>query len=293
MSFVVKPKFPDVPKLPGVPQLIRATTAIQSAVLPIVNLGAGIAQLALSITAKPKWGIYEYVVQKAETAADAAAADAESKATQEAAQAKENAAAAAAGRTAETILEEFSVTAPKPINALPVIEATSVFRIGYMQEYTLPTNPIQDGSFATFNKIATPFEIQLRMVKSGSLLDRAKFLDDMERIGASLQLYRIVTPERTYQPVNISSCGLVREGAQGAFFFAEVDITVVEVRQVTPQYSTTQGDSGASTANAKDPSSLPTTNIGTLNSVTPPTGVQKRIERTIAPLREFSNLFTG
>ena len=293
MSFVVKPKFPDVPKLPGVPQLIRATTAIQSAVLPIVNLGAGLAQLALSITQKSKWGIYEYVIPKAESAEDAAAAAAERKATQEAAQAAENAAAAAAGREATDVLEEVTITAQKPTNPLPVIEATSFFRLGYTQEYTLPTNPIQNGSFATFNKIATPFEVELRLVKSGPLSERAKFLDDMERIGASLQLYRIVTPERTYQPVNISSFSLIRDGAQGAFFFAEADITAVEIRQVTPQYSTTQGDSGASTANAQDPSALPTTNIGTLNAVTPPTDVQTKIERTIAPLRAFSNLFTG
>ena len=293
MSFVPKPKFPDVPKLPGVPQLVRAATALQSAVLPIVNLGSGIAQLALSITAKPKWGIYEYVVQKAVSAADAALADVESKAAQQAAQAAENAAAAAAGREPEIILEEVDVIGKKPVNALPVIEVTSFFRLGYTQEYTLPTNPIQDGSFATFNKIATPFEVELRMVKSGPLADRAKFLDDMERIGASLQLYRIVTPERTYQPVNISSFSLVREGAQGAFFFAEADITVFEIRQVTPQYSTTQGASGATTANAQDPSSLPTTNIGTLNAVTPPTDVQTKINSAIAPLRAFSNLFTG
>lgn len=293
MSFVVKPKFPDVPKLPGVPQLIRATTAIQSAVLPIVNLGAGIAQIALSITQKPKWGIYEYVAPKAQSAEDAATEAAEKKAAQEKAQEEENIAAAAEGREPDPVLEDVTVTAPRPANPLPVIEATSIYRIGYAQEYTLPTNPIQDGSFATFNKIATPYEIELRMVKSGSLSDRAKFLDDLERIGASLQLYRIVTPERTYQPVNISSVGYTREGNEGAFFFTEVDIRVVEIRQVTPQYSTTQGESGASTANSQEPSSLPTTNMGTLNSVTPPTDVQGKVEKTLAPLRQASNLFTG
>lgn len=265
MSVIPKPKFPDVPKLPGVPQLVRATTAIQTAVLPLVNLGAGIAQLALSITQKPKWGIYDYRPPAPATEDIEVSADGE--------------------------LPEVVVTPRR--EPLPVIEATSIFRIGHMQEFTLPTNPIQAGSFATFNKIATPYEIELRMTKSGPLSERAKFLDDLERVGRSLDLYRIVTPERTYQPVNIASYSLNREGAEGAYFLTEVDIRVVEIRQVTPQYSTTQGDSGASTADAQDPSSLPTTNMGTLNGVTPPTDVQGKIERTLAPIRQYSNLFTG
>lgn len=265
MSFVTKPKYPDVPKLPGVPQLVRATTAIQAAVLPVVNLGAGIAQLALSITAKPKWGIYKYVAPSHPTPV-ATPADGE--------------------------LEEIVITATRKPQA-PVIEPDSIFRIGYEQEYTLPSNPIQDGSFATFNKIATPYEIQLRMIKGGSLSDRAKFLDDLETVGSSLDLYRILTPERTYQPVNISSFSLNREGREGAYFFTEVDITVKEIRQVKAQYSSVGSSGDATTANAQDPSALPTTNLGTLNGVTPDTSVQGKISNALVPFKAASNLFTG
>lgn len=265
MSFVTKPKFPDVPKLPGVPQIVRATTAIQSAILPVVNLGAGIAQLALSITAKPRWGIYKYIAPETSSPASA---------------------------SVEGDLEDIVVTATRKPPS-PIIEPDSIFRIGYDQEYTLPSNPIQDGSFATFNKIATAYEIQLRMIKGGSLSMRAQFLDDLERIGASLDLYRIITPERTYQPVNISSFSINREGREGAYFFTEIDITVKEIRQVKAQYSSVGASGDASTANAQDPSALPTTNLGTLNSVTPDTSVQGKISNALAPLQAASNLFTG
>jgi hypothetical protein len=267
MSFVPKPRFPDVPKLPGVPQLVRASTAVQSAILPVVNLGGGLAQLALSITAKPVWGIYKYTVP---TPASAVAA------------------VPAIDSNGDEILPEVTVTGVRP-----VLQPDSIFRLGYTQEYTLPTNPIQDGSFETYNKIATPYEIELRLIKSGSLADRARFLDDLESVGASLDLFRIVTPERTYQPVNVSGFSIVREGAQGAYYFTEVDIRVVEIRQVKAQYSSVSTGGDASTANAQDPSSLPTTNLGTLNAVTPDASVQGKVSTALAPFRAASHLFTG
>lgn len=272
MSFVPKPKFPDVPYLPGVPQLPRDRFAAPEPPQPVVVNSAISPQLSQSITTPARWGIYEYFAPDVVTPEEA----------------EQTSNAESAGELDE--LEEIVITAERRPPS-PVIEATSIYRIGYEQEYTLPTNPIQDGSFATFNKIATPYEVNLRMIKGGSLSERAKFLDDLERVGASLQLYRIVTPERTYQPVNISSFSVSREGAQGAYFFTEVDIRVVEIRQVTAQYSTTQGTSGASTANAQDPSALPTTNIGTLNSITPPTDVQTKVNNSVAIFNDNSSLF--
>lgn len=247
MAFVEKPEFPDVPNLPGVPQLPRESVPqAQIPETPIVDLGAPIQMLALSITAPPRWGIYTYPVATAFT---------------------------------------------NEASAL-VIEPTSIYRMGHTQEYSLPTNPVQMGSFSNYNKVGTPYEIELRMTKTGSLSDRAFFLDDLERISATTQLFRVVTPERTYQPVNITGFQIVREGAKGAYFFAEVDVRLREIRQVYAQYSSTGGKE-STTENAKEPSSLPTTNMGNMNTITPDSQTQIKVESALDPFLAVPNLYTN
>jgi hypothetical protein len=259
MAFVPKARFPNVPKLPGVPQLVRASTALQSAILPTVGLGIAGARLALAILAKPQWGVYRYdpPAPPGDGIVDAV--------------------------TGETELAEVVV---RPSN--PVITPDNIFRVAYLQEFSLPEVPLQEGGFATYNKVASPYEMELRMTKGGTLAERAAFLDDCERAAASMTLYRILTPERTYQPVNIQGFSVMREGAQGAYFFAEVDIRFTEIRQVTAQYGTAGIDTP--TTNAKDPSARPTQNQGTTNVISPVSRVQGMVDKVLAPLRTVSNL---
>ena len=295
MAFVEKPKFPDVPNLPGVPQLPRETLPPQATLpeTPTIPLGAPIQMISLSITAPPRWGIFTYPVAAPFTADELAQFAAEDKAETERLQKEEAVAAAEEGRDAVEILPVVSVRARIPPASVLVIEPTSIYRMGHTQEYSLPTNPVQMGSFSNFNKVGSPYEIELRMTKTGTLSERAFFLDDLERISNSVELYRVVTPERTYQPVNISGYQVVREGAKGAYFFAEVDVRMVEIRQVTAQYSSTGDDNESSTENAKEPSSLPTTNMGNMNTITPDSQTQLKVESTLIPLRDASDLYVN
>jgi hypothetical protein len=264
MAFIPKPQFPNVPKLPGVPQLVRASTAVQTAVLPVVGVGLAATRLALSVLAKPVWGIFNYTPPKPPVVG-------------------------AGTVDPVTGLEELPTVTVTPDN--PVIQADTIMRASYTQEYSLPDAPTQDGAFVSYNKVGTPFEFELRLVKVGTLAERAKFLDDCERIGASFALYRIVTPERTYQPVNITSVSFVRDGAEGAYMLREVDIKFKEIRQVTAQYST--AGIVSSTSNAQDPGARPTQNQGTVHAVDPAARIRGIVEKTVAPLRAVSNLLGG
>ncbi len=259
MSFVPKVKFPNVPKLPGVPQVARLQGLLPSSLPGSVTLSLVGARLAAAFLSQPTWGVYRYEppAPPGEATLDVV--------------------------TGEEVLPEVNV---RPNT--PVIEPTSFYRLGYQQEWNVSDVPLQDGDFASFNKVNNPYEIELRMVKGGTLSQRAQFLEDCERVGASIGLYRILTPERTYQPINITALTVNREGKEGAYFFAEVDIRFKEIRQVTAQYSTAGAE--VPTTNAKDPGARPTQNQGTTNTISPAGRVAGAVEKTLAPLRKISNL---
>jgi hypothetical protein len=118
--------------------------------------------------------------------------------------------------------------------------------------------PVQAGAFASYNKVQVPFELTVRLTKAGSVDDRERFLRAIEIAYRSLDLYYVLTPERTYLDVNITRYEVTRRGSNGAYFLTEVDVFFREIRQVAAQYST----SAAATRNAQEPSAWPSVSQG-------------------------------
>lgn len=140
---------------------------------------------------------------------------------------------------------------------LPVLFPDSVLEFSDRREFEISSYPVQDGSFASYNKVLRPFEIQLRFSKGGSVSDRAQFLARLDVIAESLELYTIHTPERMYANVNLTRYEVTRRGAKGAYFLTEVDCYFDQVIQVQAQYSTTQVQLPSGPDSAQ-----PTSNVG-------------------------------
>ncbi len=255
MAIIPKAAFPNVPKLAGVPQLPRSPQ-FPPGPAPSLNSVIALGRLALALTSKPLWGIYKV---------DPAAANGAGTTDEQ-------------GNTVE--LPEVVVHPP----ARPVIVPDSFSKFQFQQEWQVSNAPVQEGAFASYNKVNTPYEITLRMTKGGSLQSRQKFLDTLEIIAGSLDLFKVVTPERAYLNCNITGYRIVREGAQGAYFFAEVEVRFIEIRIVQAQYTST----ATNTKNAVNPSAAPVVNQGTLNSVPPPSRIQTAVDKVLAPLRALA-----
>jgi len=118
--------------------------------------------------------------------------------------------------------------------------------------------PVEEGSFASYNKVTLPFENSVRLTKGGSLSDRQAMLDQISTIAGDTNLYTIVTPEKSYQNCNILRYEVTRRAQSGAYYLQEVDIYFRQILQVNAQYSTAT----TSTANAQNPAALPTVNQG-------------------------------
>jgi hypothetical protein len=250
MAVIPKPAFPNVPQLPGVPQLPRSPL-FPPGPAPALNAVIALGRLALALTSKPLWGIYKV---PAPTVVPAT--------------------------TGGSGLDTVVVTPAQP----PVIVPDSFSKFSYKQEWQVATAPVQEGGFASYNKVSTPFEITFRMVKGGSLESRKQFLDSLESVSGSLDLYKVATPERTYLNCNITGYRVVRDGAQGAYFLTEVEVSFIEIRVAVAQYTST----AANTQNATNPAAKPVTNQGTLNSIPAASRVATAVNSVLTPLRRLA-----
>lgn len=121
-----------------------------------------------------------------------------------------------------------------------VLFPDSVLEFGYRKEYRVSTFPIQGGSFANYNKVTQPWEIQLKFSKSGSVTDRQKLLQNIEALIESLAICDIRVPEGTYYNCNAYRFEVSRRGAQGAFWLTEVEVYFIQIMEVSAQYTNTQ-----------------------------------------------------
>jgi hypothetical protein len=174
------------------------------------------------------------------------------------------------GETASPTLWAASQGLPKwgIFNAagIRVINPDNVFAFDNRNEWRIPDFPIQQGSFASYNKVIIPFELSLRLTKGGSLSDRTAFLKSIETIASDLNLYTVLTPEKSYISVNVIRYEVTRRSSEGAYFL-EVDIFFKQINQVAAQYSTT----AVNTSNAQNPAAVPPVNQGLIqpSSVVP------------------------
>lgn len=132
-----------------------------------------------------------------------------------------------------------------------VSRADSVFSLDFKGASKISEVPLQNGSFAAYNKVQLPNFQLLRLVKKGNDLERNQFLTEIDNAKKSTDLYYIVTPERTYFNISIEDYAYKRTAQDGVSMLI-VDITLKEIRQVSPAFSTVKLES-AKTPTAVSP----------------------------------------
>lgn len=126
----------------------------------------------------------------------------------------------------------------------PVITADSVISMEYKQDWALATYPVEQGAFESYDKVSQPFDTRVRFSMGGSLFDRQQFLESIEAIAGTLDLYDVLTPERLYRSVNITHYDYKRTARNGVGLL-QVDIHLTEVRvTAAPAFSNTQSATG-------------------------------------------------
>lgn len=117
------------------------------------------------------------------------------------------------------------------------LEPDSITAVEYQREFRIPDYPIEQGGFESYNKVATPYDLRVTMTKGGKLSERKAFLDQVELILASLDLFTIITPERSYPNVNMVRTDYRRNAVNGATLLT-VELQAIEIRAgVSVQFS--------------------------------------------------------
>lgn len=235
VSIVPKAAYPNVPDLPGVPALPRSPNfpPVAASVLGLIE-----GTIWQALTAAPVWGIYQSGAGASSTFFD----------------------------RLKAALPQIGVAGfiLNPSSGTPglVAQADSVIDLGYRNENRISSFPVQAGSFANYNKVNNPYEVMVRMTRGGTVADRTSFLSAIDSASKSLDLYDVVTPEKTYTNANIQGYSYRREARNGANLMI-VDLILIEIRQVQPLYST------ASTANSSLSAAVPSTNVGKVQATAP------------------------
>ena len=147
----------------------------------------------------------------------------------------------------------------------PVIAPDTIVGFDFKRDYTIPVYPIEDGGFASYNKVARPFEPRFTMSMGGTEADRTGFLTVLETIVADLNLYSVATPEYTWPNANLVHWDIKRTAEKGVTLLT-VDVWLQEVRVApAPTFTNTKAVSGQSpqgggTVQASEPTPLETAN---------------------------------
>jgi hypothetical protein len=150
----------------------------------------------------------------------------------------------------------------------PALIADSVLSVEYKKDWQVSDYPVEQGNFESYNKVRLPYESRVTFTRGGTEADRSDFLQTLEDIADSLDLYDVVTPERTYTNANITHFDYRRTSSNGVSLLT-VSVWLQEIRsEASTAFTQTAQPSGADKVNG-----------GTVQTTTA-TPVQKAVVNT-------------
>jgi len=126
------------------------------------------------------------------------------------------------------------------------ITPDSFLDLDYTNSSNMPTYPQELGAFASYNKVQNPRSYAVGMSKGGSKKAMTDFLATLESLEASLDLFTIVTPNRSYPRANIDKCDIRRSSFNGAGIIVAI-MHFTEIRQASAAFSQPGGISPTET----------------------------------------------
>lgn len=141
------------------------------------------------------------------------------------------------------------------------IDVDSVLQSSYSSSSEVPTFPITEGSFVSYNKVRTPDVINLSLVKTGTPQERSVFIEWLKRNREQPTLFNIISPEVVFESLTLKEFSISRGASDGTATMIIADCVFEEVREIPAKYyDSTTGK--ANTTNAENPADTPTKQSG-------------------------------
>lgn len=165
-------------------------------------------------------------------------------------------------------------------NGRVAIKPDTVPKFEFRNEQRVADYPMEQGAFASYNKVATPFQIRMQMVCSGGeyiqkakqeitdavglsfsrgTMQRGDFLRRLDQMLATTDLFTIVTPDATYPNATMEHYDYRKESNNGA------TMLIVEAwfREVRLTAGSTYSSSGLPTVTSNSASAANPVDVGT------------------------------
>ena len=159
--------------------------------------------------------------------------------------------------------------------------------VEYSKETRVSDFPIEQGGFASYNKVEAPAAPTVTLCLTGSEKNRRTFLDAIDAACKSTDLYSVVTPEVTYIDYSVERYNYQRRNSKGATLLL-VEITLKEIRQVSAAYSIS--DKGQVDA-PQDAGAAPQVDNGKVQAQTPKPSTLKSLADKLPGLADKASSY--
>lgn len=173
-----------------------------------------------------------------------------------------------------------------------VIQPDNWVSVEYRQDWAIADYQVEQGNFQSYDKVQEPFDIRLQISTGGSVQARADFLTSVQNIVNDLKLYRLVTPETTFEDCNIGHIDYRRTATNGVGILI-INLYLVQIRVTDAEAFSSTNTSPASQTATKDPGAAAQVNDGAVQPL-PATGPQSAALLSASDLKPLSSsIFSG
>jgi len=102
--------------------------------------------------------------------------------------------------------------------------------VSHKRAYTVSSYIMENGAFASYNKAGAPFTCTVKLAVGEDKASRNRFLDRLDEMLTSTDVYTIKTPEHEYDNVTLQNYSYDRTGQDGARLIT-AELIFVEVRE--------------------------------------------------------------
>lgn len=139
--------------------------------------------------------------------------------------------------------------------SVPLVNFSGVMSIEYRREGEVVSVPIEQGSFSSYNKVKAPDSIKAQLAIMGTDDELQREIDMLQALQQGTKLVNFVTPVQEYRNLSLESFNFMQT-AQNGLGILYVDIELVEVKTVEPQYVQKNKISGKGAKNGSDVSTV-------------------------------------
>ena len=140
------------------------------------------------------------------------------------------------------------------------VEFSRVMDLEMTAEGKVVSTPIEQGSFASYNKVASPTGIRATLAVEGELGDLQSVVERLFELIDGTELVNFVTPVREFQKYTLEKFSY-QQAAEKGVNVLYVEINLSEIKEVEPQYTDTKAPP-ISQKGAKNPANASTIDKG-------------------------------